>query len=68
MKRNCPYCKSKIPADATVCRYCHRDVQPLPPKHCSLTKGLLLTMAFISGFALVGFMYGYYRERLMWDD
>ncbi len=25
-KKRCPYCKSRIPKDATVCRYCRRDV------------------------------------------
>jgi len=26
--RECPYCKSQIPKDAIVCRYCQRDVDP----------------------------------------
>jgi hypothetical protein len=24
----CPYCKSQIPADAVVCKYCTRAIEP----------------------------------------
>jgi len=58
----------KIPADATVCRYCQRDIPPLPPKTCGLARGLLLTMAFASGAVAAGLLYGYYRERLIWEN
>ena len=27
--RKCPHCAEKILAEAKVCRYCHRDVEPL---------------------------------------
>jgi hypothetical protein len=26
--RLCPYCRSKIPADASVCKYCSRAIEP----------------------------------------
>jgi hypothetical protein len=28
--RVCPYCRSSIPAEASVCRYCQREVAPPP--------------------------------------
>lgn len=68
MKRKCPYCKTRIPADATVCRYCHRDIPAIQPRHYGLAKGLLLTIAFASGAATAGFLYGYFRERLIWEN
>lgn len=68
MKRRCPYCKTKIPADASVCRYCQRDIPVMPPRRCGIAKGLLLTLAFASGAATAGVLYGYYRERLMWEN
>lgn len=30
--RNCPFCAETIKAEAHVCRYCNRDVTPLPPQ------------------------------------
>jgi len=29
--RTCPFCKSEIPKDATVCKYCHRNIEPIKP-------------------------------------
>jgi len=30
--RQCPFCKSDVPKDAIVCKYCRREIEPIQPE------------------------------------
>ncbi len=67
--RICPYCKEKIKRDAIICKYCHKELDPLPaePKTRSLNNIFMAFMAMGAGAALV-LLWGYYKEWKRWQD
>jgi hypothetical protein len=66
--RTCPFCKEDIHFQALVCRYCTRDLPPLPQRHRKNSPGWLAAIAaagiIVSGatFLAVEFL----RERKNW--
>lgn len=38
-ERECPFCKSAIPAEATRCKFCTSTVKPVPQRKASTNKG-----------------------------
>ncbi len=66
--RVCPYCKERVKRDAVVCRYCHRDLEPLPAEGDSRSVSVLMAfMAMGAGAALV-LLWGYYKEWKSWHN
>ncbi len=67
--RICPYCKEKIKRDAIICKYCHKELEPLPPepKPRPINNIFLAFMAMGAGAALV-LLWGYYKEWKRWRD
>ncbi|MGQ9813200.1 MAG: hypothetical protein ACUVQ2_07475 [Dissulfurimicrobium sp.] len=65
--RRCPYCREKIRKDATICRYCHKELTPLEKEGGYGTK-LFTAFTGLAAGALIAFFWGYYQERLKWRD
>lgn len=65
--RRCPYCKEKIRKDASICRYCHKELAPLKEEGGCGTKIFAAFIGLTAG-ALLAFLWGYYQERLKWRE
>ncbi len=66
-KRRCPYCKEKINRQAKICRFCGRELEPLPPLNISPW----IWVAFGIAGALLGagavIAYQVIKERRLWS-
>lgn len=65
--RVCPFCRERVKKEAVVCRFCHRDLEPVTSSDVS-TVGFFA--AFFGLAVGVGAMLllGYRRERRRWED
>lgn len=70
-KKLCPYCREKIKRDATVCRYCHRDL-PENPREKGVPQGVPLVLAAGTAGVFLGGVFALtlalLRERRHWQD
>ncbi len=66
-KRRCPYCHEKIQREAKVCRFCGREIEPLPS--FGGTPWVWLLFGFVGAFLGAGAMIGYQvlKERRIWS-
>jgi hypothetical protein len=63
----CPYCKERIKKNALVCRYCHRELEPVEQESCNS----LWVFAGFLGLALgaaLALGLGYVNERRRWEE
>jgi len=67
--RACPYCASRIPDVAIVCRFCGRDVTPIsdarpePQGQAVLTCIRLVALTLLLAVAIVALLYAYRAFR-----
>jgi len=66
--RLCPYCKEKIKKDALVCKYCHREVNPIPDDDHSTSITLFSGIIGVAAGAALALLWGYYKERKKWKE
>jgi hypothetical protein len=64
--RMCPYCKERIKREALICRYCQREVEPVPHRGNPWPMGIFLGLIALSAAGALSFLAGYYRERCRW--
>ncbi|MCX8026528.1 MAG: hypothetical protein N3A62_01555 [Thermodesulfovibrionales bacterium] len=56
--RTCPFCKEKVKRDAVVCKYCQKELPPLPPPK-KVPKWLAFAIIIIFLLIVINAMYTY---------
>ncbi len=66
--RICPYCRERVKKNALVCRYCHRELEPLSGSGADVSVGMLVGMLGIAAGTALAMFWGYFRERRRWEQ
>ncbi len=66
--RRCPHCKERVKRDALICRYCHKELEPLPDSASIGPMGFLVGLMGITAGAALALVFGFYRERQRWKQ
>lgn len=65
--RICPYCKERVKRKALICRYCHKELEPVEG-NLDGSLGLFAGFIGLAAGAAAVFLYGYIRERRKWHQ